>query len=324
MLGLIDDNGETRKQLATLLEANGHRVSPFNHPDEIAPPLAQQAIILNLHAHTQDGAALCRRVRQRAPTTPLLLLVAPGAPLREAGRWMRDKLADGVQTKPVRLPQLLDALTPLMGQGQALRELGSTLPPSAQHRFIAHDHAATLCERTLLFSDVRGSTQVLERMQADGFFRTLNQLLTAQSEVVTANFGEVIKFTGDGMMAAFAGPNRVHLALRCALALQRMDTEVSVRHGLRVGLGLADGLVMSGFVGNQTRQQYDLIGHTVHLAARLCRHAQAGQIVLPDTDYQRAHLPVAGRIALGEINVKGFDRAVACSAIHSLEEGVSP
>lgn len=126
------------------------------------------------------------------------------------------------------------------------------------------------------------------------------------------NKGELIKFTGDGMMATFSGFGHAYRAVRCARQLQGLGRAEA---RIKFGIGLAEGLVMCGFVGDDVRRQYDVLGANVHLAARLCSQAEPGQILLPETMLQRAGLNNIPRRTLGDLTIKGFSRPVACVAL---------
>ena len=283
-------------------------------------------IIFNLHAPIADAHAHFQFIKRAHPKVSILLLVAPGEIQRQVDAWADEPaLVDVTLAKPLRegllsatIRQLLAVRAPDLLSEQRNRNLASILPQAAVDTAQALDHAVQLDERSILFTDVRGSSTLIERLEVKEFFDGLNDSLTAQAASVRRNQGEVIKFTGDGMMAVFRGMARVHLALRCALELQRLDATQahdSTRRRFGVGIGLADGLVLSGFVGDSTRRQYDVIGANVHLAARLCALAPAGHIVLPQDTLARAYLPVANVTALGALAIKGFSLAVRCCAI---------
>ena len=111
------------------------------------------------------------------------------------------------------------------------------------------------------------------------YFQMLNDLLSAQAKLIKQHEGQVIKYTGDGVMAIFKGMGSSYLAIRCALALAKAGHIIKCSYGV----GVAEGLVLAGLIGdsksNGQRLQYDVIGATVHLAARLCGLASAGEVI---------------------------------------------
>jgi class 3 adenylate cyclase len=114
--------------------------------------------------------------------------------------------------------------------------------------------------------------------------------------------GREVKHTGDGIMASFVS---AAAAVRCASRIQRelaYFRDGSSGQPLRVRIGAA--------AGEPVEHQADLFGSTVQLAARLCSHAEPEQIlvssVIADLCLGKG-LPFQD---LGEISLKGFDRAV--------------
>lgn len=171
-----------------------------------------------------------------------------------------------------------------------------------------------LFEAAVLFTDMRGSSDLITRTAPREFFRILNASLSAQAECVRGFEGDVVKYTGDGLMAVFRGMGRSSLALRCALALARA-CERDQR--LPFGIGVADGLVLAGFVGPDgpgERRHQDVIGATVHLAARLCAMAGAGEVMTTTSTHDTAQLPAASLRPMGPVAVPGFPEAIDCVA----------
>lgn len=121
---------------------------------------------------------------------------------------------------------------------------------------------------TILFSDVVDSTQTVQG-QGDAAWRAvLDRHDDAFLRSVTANGGRVVNTTGDGIVAAFDSPAR---ALRCADEVRRFVGEI----GLAVRFGVHTG--ECHVVGT------DLRGIAVHLAARVCQSAHAGQVAVTST-----------------------------------------
>jgi adenylate cyclase len=175
-----------------------------------------------------------------------------------------------------------------------------------------------LAARTILFTDVRGSTQIIESAVTQTFFKALNKQLTRQSMIVRRYEGTVVKFTGDGLMASFQGFNRVSMALQCALAIQqaeRDDADPTIQ--MPIGIGLCDGLVMCGYVGEDNHLGVDILGRPVHLAARLCGLARAGSVMLKKKDFEKADVMVPGFTDRGLIQVRGVKDPIECVTVSS-------
>ncbi len=135
---------------------------------------------------------------------------------------------------------------------------GSHAAPSKSHRAL----------RTVLFTDIVASTQHAaatgdERWRA--VLQRYGELTTERTELFD---GAVVKSTGDGYLATFNGPTQ---AIRCAEAL-RGDVEtlgIEIRAGIHTGeCELLDA---------------DIGGIAVHIAARICSQAGAGDILVSRT-----------------------------------------
>ena len=186
---------------------------------------------------------------------------------------------------------------------------GWSLPESAPGA------AEDLFEAAVLFSDMRGSSDLITRMAPRDFFRLLNGSLSAQADCIRGFGGEVVKYTGDGVMAVFRGIGRQSLAMRCALELARACERQS---GLPFGIGVADGPVLAGFVGPEgpaERRHYDVIGATVHLAARLCAMAGSGEVLATCAVHGASQLQAPALRSMGPVPVPGFPGAIECVAL---------
>jgi len=155
---------------------------------------------------------------------------------------------------------------------------------------------------TILFTDMEGSTTLTQRLgdaKAQEVLRTHNTIVR---EALKAHGGSEIKHTGDGIMASFVS---VSHALGCAIAVQRAvaarvreDPEMPLR--VRIGLN----------AGEPVAEDQDLFGTAVQLAARICAHAEPGQILVPTVVRELA----AGKgfllADLGRIALRGFEDPV--------------
>jgi class 3 adenylate cyclase len=70
---------------------------------------------------------------------------------------------------------------------------------------------------TILYTDLVGSTPVLDRLGDEAGGRLLSAHRALVSEQVRLNGGDALKWLGDGLMAAFESATG---ALRCALAVR--------------------------------------------------------------------------------------------------------
>jgi class 3 adenylate cyclase len=117
----------------------------------------------------------------------------------------------------------------------------------------------------ILFTDIVGSTERASAL-GDRQWRHLLETHDAVARtVVEQHRGQVVKTTGDGMLATFDGPGR---AIRCAIALG--DSLRPLGLEIKAGLHTGEVEVMGA----------DIPGIGVHIAARVLERAQAGEVVV--------------------------------------------
>lgn len=120
--------------------------------------------------------------------------------------------------------------------------------------------------RTFLFSDIVGSTRLIESIGDDAWsdLRRWHDAVLRAS--FTAHGGEEVDHAGDGFFVAFSD---AHAALACAVGIQRLLAEHRRTHGFapRVRIGL--------HVDEATRAGTGYAGRGVHAAARI--GAEAGE-----------------------------------------------
>jgi predicted ATPase/class 3 adenylate cyclase len=126
---------------------------------------------------------------------------------------------------------------------------------------------------TLLFSDIEGSTRLLDSL-GERYAQVLDEHRTIVRDAVAQHGGEEVRTEGDAFFVAFA---RAGDAVRAAVAAQRAlaasawpaGVEVRVRMGLHTGEPRVAG--------------QDYVGMDVHCAARICSAAHGGQVVVSET-----------------------------------------
>lgn len=121
---------------------------------------------------------------------------------------------------------------------------------------------------TVLFTDIVGSTEQAVRLGD----RAWNELLELHDRVarrvVTDNGGQVVKHTGDGMLATFEYPNQ---AIAAALRLRQElgERDLQIRAGIH-----------SGEIELRRR---DVGGIAVHIASRVMSAAEPSEVLVSRT-----------------------------------------
>ena len=322
---LFDHDSYTASVLLANLRARGFE--QIQHVrDALGLSVALQAsppdvLIFNHHPERPDDLSICCTTRLMAPGAAVVVLVAPGPALKQVRAWGKQtRSIDSILEKPLSDELFSTTLEDLLASRFVARELqnranrlSKLVPvdalPAAESGV---DTGASFFEAAVLFTDIRGSSQLIRKLPPQDFFSLLNQLLSAQARQIEGFEGSVIKYTGDGVMAIFKGMGHAYLALRCALELARM----SKGQALPYGVGVAQGLVLAGFIGDSNqagqRRQYDVIGATVHLASRLCGMADAGEVMATKAINAVGKIRVPAPRPIEGVLVRGFDQHIDC------------
>ncbi|MDP9142379.1 MAG: AAA family ATPase, partial [Pseudomonadota bacterium] len=172
---------------------------------------------------------------------------------------------------------------------------------------------------TVLFADIKGSTQLAEQAGAELWHEVLDGFFGILSRVIHEYEGTLNQYTGDGIMALFGAPraleDHAQFAARAALEMQsevrRFADELRLNHGINLSMrvGLNSGEVVVGRIGDGMRSDYTAQGPTVNLAARMEHICEPGRVYL--TRDTAALLEGYFRLRpLGQTQVAGLDQAV--------------
>ena len=326
---LVDSDAYTRGVLLETLAQRGYDdVKIVSNALELPAMLESSqpdVMIFNYQSDKPDSLSACTTVKLMSPQAAIIAIVSPGPALKDVRAWsQRTRCIDVVIEKPLSDERFFMTLRDLLQVKMSLRELQSQtqrlsnlVPEGALSAAESNvDAEGELFEAVVLFTDVRGSTQLIRKMPPRSFFRLLNQSLSAQSSQIRQYQGSVIKYTGDGLMAIFRGTGKSYVALRCALDLARDSN----KQELPLGVGLAKGLVLAGLIGDSNRagqrRQYDVIGATVHLAARLCGMANPGEVITTESINAVAKVDSPAARSIGDVSIRGFNRGIDCIAFN--------
>lgn len=172
-------------------------------------------------------------------------------------------------------------LTQLFGQ-YVVPELVDTMSASPEN----YSMQGQSRELSVLFTDVRGFTQISEGMDAESLAKYMNQFLTGISKVIreggdapSYQAGTIDKYIGDCVMAFWgapvADPEHARHAVSAALEIQAMLATLNpqlVQQGwppIAVGIGINSGVASVGDMGSTYRMSYTAMGDTVNLASRI-------------------------------------------------------
>jgi len=209
------------------------------------------------------------------------------------GSWVTDRkrgFFDADLRDLARVQRRLGVACRMLIRGQVAQNVVSTyLGRGAGERVLAgqirRGDGETI-HAVIWYSDLRGSTEMAERLDRDAYTHVLNCYFECVGGAILEAGGEILDFIGDAVLAIFPlgdGPNDVasKRAAACARALaaahdaqRRLDRTNAERLGkalpqLSYGLALHVGDVMFGNIGTPERLSFSVIGPSVNQVARL-------------------------------------------------------
>lgn len=146
--------------------------------------------------------------------------------------------------------------------------------------------------RTVVFTDVVGSTEFMGRVGDEEGRAALRRLEQRVNQLAEQHHGRVIKNLGDGSLVSFGSNTE---ALWFALELQDQDNPDSLR--LRIGMA----------AGEPIHEDGDIHGAVVAQANRIANLGDASEIVVSDTVRQLAIGKSFNFQPMGQVELKGFD-----------------
>jgi adenylate cyclase len=133
----------------------------------------------------------------------------------------------------------------------------------------------------LWFCDMRGFTELSERLPREQVIATLNEYFGCVAEPIHAHGGEILKFIGDAVLAIFPMKDDLDRDRACNTALVAAKEALAglealngrrVQDGhqpIRIGLALHAGAVTYGNIGAADRLDFTVIGPAVNLVTRI-------------------------------------------------------
>ena len=256
------------------------------------------------------------------------------------------RLTTNLNRTSTRLATLYSELTELnqnlentieeqLSQLRRTEELRRYVSPQVADAIVVEGSRLTLTPTrrnlSILVSDIRGFTEMAERMEPEELVDALNQYFTALTEVIFSHGGTLDKYLGDGILAFFGDPipfedhaeRAVAAAFGTQEVLERLRSKWMLKYDeeLTVGIGISTGYVTVGNIGSEDRIEYTVIGNHVNVASRLANGAQPGQILVTDRTMAAVKDYVVGT-EVEEMTLKGVQRPVRIFEITQREVAV--
>lgn len=175
--------------------------------------------------------------------------------------------------------------------------LGKNVAESLAQGTFSFAQKAERSEVSILFADIRGFTSYSETQLPETVFKTLNLYLPAMIQPILEQAGMVDKLIGDAVMGIFGVLPATDLPQKHAIkaALQMIEAVNNVNKmqqanneiTLKIGIGIATGLVALGILGSKERRTFTAIGHHVNLAARMESQARPNEILVDENTFTK-------------------------------------
>src|ERR1700681_2270447 len=137
---------------------------------------------------------------------------------------------------------------------------------------------------TFLFSDLKDSTALYERVGDLVAFDLVNEHFRLLQEIIASERGAVVKTIGDAVMAAFETPDRaIAAAIRMREAMSDLGAERQ-HQSLRLKLGIHEGSCLAVTLNGQQ----DYFGQTINIASRVQGLADSRSIVVTESVVENA------------------------------------
>ncbi len=201
-------------------------------------------------------------------------------------------------------------------------------PLSSDHPAIVVDCCVREQPLTVMFADVRGFTSLTEQLPVREVVTLLDRFYQLASDIIQQQAGEIFKFLGDGILAAFSDttePRRevkhaYHTALTLIEGFERIKSCYPSTVCPTLGIGLARGTAMLSRLGTGRTQDLTIIGDTVNTASRLAALAE-GKQALCTADIQKLLEPDEYQF-IGDLSLKG--KAIPVATYRLVHPPVSP
>jgi class 3 adenylate cyclase len=248
------------------LPAGGHAQLSLQLPAEfliVFEPVTHAAQFIDVKGEPTRERQTLSLVYNKVSAPPVTAELRPG-PLRlslenRAGR----RLLPGVWIAGDALHALLGRRRPFLTAKRLLTN--QTFRDIYRTDTLDVDQRLKITSLTFLFTDLKGSTELYERVGDLVAFDLVQAHFRMLNEIVAAEAGAVVKTIGDAVMATFPTPDRaVAAALRMREAMRQFNAAKG-QDELLLKIGIHEGPCLAVVLND--RQDY--FGQTVNIAARV-------------------------------------------------------
>lgn len=201
-------------------------------------------------------------------------------------------------------PRCVSCLSPFEGAGgvfvrSVLNRRRSQLNPlycNVCEEYAKRLRSGTDVEMSMVFADIRGSTNLAENMSAAEFAKLIDRFYTKTSRILIHSLAMIDKLAGDEIsgfyIPSYVGRDFAGEAVAAARKLLEVTGHADPDGPwVPVGVGINTGTAYFGAVGShEDLVEITALGDEVNVAARLGSLAAAGEIILSESTVQKAGL----------------------------------
>ncbi|MEC4892311.1 MAG: adenylate/guanylate cyclase domain-containing protein [Oscillatoria sp. PMC 1051.18] len=178
--------------------------------------------------------------------------------------------------------------------------------------------AITEAEVTAVFSDISGYTKMSSQMRPRQVIEMLNQYFQIMVEDIVFPYeGTLEKYIGDALLAVWGVPYQraddADRAVRAAIEMQRAVGRFNnswMQQGnqpISIHIGINTGKAAAGNIGSKRLIQFATIGDTTNVASRVCSAAEADEIMISQSTFDKLKDKTIPLEKLPPVMVKGKD-----------------
>ncbi|HUI70595.1 MAG TPA: adenylate/guanylate cyclase domain-containing protein, partial [Spirochaetia bacterium] len=152
-------------------------------------------------------------------------------------------------------------------------------------QMLSLDETFAIESLSFLFTDIKGSTELYERLGDSVAFSLVKEHFYIMERIVRANNGAVVKTIGDAVMAVFMdAPDALRSAVEMIDAFDDLETAQKLRNSIIVKIGVHYGPCIAVTLN----ERLDYFGTTVNIAARVQGLSDGRNVMVSDALFRES------------------------------------
>jgi class 3 adenylate cyclase len=179
---------------------------------------------------------------------------------------------------------------------------------------------------TLMMSDIRSFTTLVEHLPPEKVVTLLNRYLGKMTDIILEHGGTIDEFLGDAVLAAFGAPTKTpdhaQRAVTCAIAMQAAMDDINAQNKadglpeIEMAIALNTGEVVAGNIGSERRSKYGFVGHEVNVTSRIEDAALPREILVSERTLKCLDLTGFNVGESRSLNPKGIEEKLSVFPIY--------